>query len=102
LKDQISSFFGGKNIFTPVIPNERLIGVVNDAAEFQPRTTKWGWGRFSFKKQKDHGWLLAQIPVTQKPEDAKSDKVPLTGLAVSFFIRAHKGYYAFELEIFHA
>ena len=88
-KERISRFFGGNEPWVPVIPNQRLIGVINNAAVFQPRN-KEGWG-----------WLLAQIPVTTKPQNPKDDQIPLMGLATSFFIREHKGNYVLDLEIFH-
>src|SRR5262245_36446564 len=52
LKKQITTFFGGDEAWTPIVPNERLVGVVNDGAEFEPRGDR------------DSGWLMAHIPLT--------------------------------------
>ena len=89
LKKRITTFFGGAEAWSVVIPNERLIGVINDAAQFAPRNAD-GWG-----------WFMAQIPLTTEPEEAKRDDLPLMGLAASFFVRPHQTSYALELEIFH-
>ncbi len=62
LKDCITTFWGGNNPWSVVVPNERLVGIINDAAEFQPRNAK-GWA-----------WFLAQVPVTTEPADPKDDK----------------------------
>jgi hypothetical protein len=76
LKTRITTFFGGSVPWSVVVPNDRLIGVVNDAAEFRPRNgNEWGW-------------FLAQVPVTTEPADPKNDAIPLMGLASSFFVRA--------------
>jgi hypothetical protein len=72
-----------------VIPNNRLIGVINDATEPQPRNRE-GWG-----------WFMAQVPLTTELVDPKSDRLPLMGLASSFFVRELGGMYVMELEIFH-
>jgi hypothetical protein len=89
LKNQITTFFGGNVPWFVVVPNDRLIGVVNDTAEFQPRNQD-GWG-----------WFMAQIPVTTEPADPKNDEIPLMGLASSFFVREYNGHYVLEFEIFH-
>src|SRR5829696_5457006 len=47
LRERVTTFWGGDTPWSVVVPNERLIGVI-DAAEFQPRNAE---GR---------GWLLAQ------------------------------------------
>lgn len=90
LKKSVTTFFGGRDPWTVVIPNDRLIKVVNDAAEFEGRISK------------GCGWLLAQIPLTTDPKDPKRDDIPLVGLAASFFIKEHQGNYVMEFEIFHA
>ena len=89
LKERVTTFFGGKDPWTVVIPNDRLVKVINDASDFQPRNQK-GWG-----------WLMAQIPVTTEPDDPKKDNILLMGLAASFFVREHQGHYVLEFEIFH-
>lgn len=89
LKDRVTTFFGGDDPWSVVVPNDRLIQVINDAAEFAPRNEE-GWG-----------WLMAQIPLTTEPEDPKNDEIPLMGLAVSFFFREYDGAYEMEFEIFH-
>jgi hypothetical protein len=89
LKERVTKFFGGDAPWSVVVPNDRLIGVVNDAAEFQPRNSK-GWG-----------WFMAQVPLTTEPAEPKRDEIPLIGLASSFFVRELDGNYVLEFEIFH-
>ncbi len=90
LRQRITSFFGGPDPWSVVIPNERLVNVINDSSEFELRNKK-GWG-----------WFMAQIPLTTKPADPKDDQIPLMGLASSFFVREDNGGYVLEHEIFHA
>lgn len=46
LKERVTTFFGGDAPWSVVVPNDRLIGVINDAAKFQPRNREgWGWFR---------------------------------------------------------
>jgi hypothetical protein len=90
LKAQITTFWGGDKRWCVVVPNERLIGVINEAAEFQPRNAD-GWG-----------WFLAQVPVTTEPTNSKDDKIPLMGVASSFLVRQLGEHYVLEHEIFHA
>jgi len=90
LRRRVTTFFGGNSPWVVVIPNERLVAVVNDAAEFSPRT------------EENSGWFLAQIPLTTEPADPKSDEIPLMGLACSFFVRENAGALVMEHEIFHA
>jgi hypothetical protein len=89
LKKQIATFFGGDAPWSVVVPNERLIGAINDAATYQ-RQNQDGWG-----------WFMAQIPLTTEPADPKNDEIPLMGLASSFFVRQFDGHYVLEFEIFH-
>ena len=89
LKKRVTTFFGGPDPWTVVVPNERLVKVIDDAAQFQAQNAK-GWG-----------WLMAQIPLTTRPQDPKSDDIPLMGLATSFFLREHQSHYVMEFEIFH-
>lgn len=84
LKDRITTFFGGGDSWSVVIPNERLVGVVDKAASYRP------------------GWFMAQIPLTTNPANPKDDRIPLMGLASSFFVRKDGGQYVMEHEIFHA
>lgn len=88
LRQRVTTFFAS-GPWTVVVPNERLVKVIDDAAQFQPRNAK-GWG-----------WLMAQIPVTTEPGDPKRDDIPLMGLATSFFLRERHSHYVMELEIFH-
>ncbi len=89
LKKRITTFFGGGAPWFVVIPNDRLIGVINDAATYQAPGSE-GWG-----------WFMAQIPLTTDPADPKNDEIPLMGLAISFFIRQSGQSYVMEFEIFH-
>ena len=90
LKERVTTFFCGPDPWHVVIPNDRLIGVINDGADcsFEPV----------------HGgrrWFMAQIPLTTEPDDPKNDEIPLVGLASSFFVRELDGQYVMEHEIFH-
>lgn len=89
LRETVTTFFGGDEPWAVVVPNNRLIRVVEDSADWEPpRTTS-------------PGWLLAQIPLTTRPADALADDIPLMGLAASFFVGSHEGANVLELEIFH-
>jgi hypothetical protein len=89
LKKRITTFFGGDSPWSVVVPNTRLIGVVNDSAEFHP-------------PYRDRpGWFLAQIPLTTKSSEPKADDIPLMGLASSFYVRPFGGHYVLEHENFH-
>lgn len=89
LKKRITTFYGGDAPWSVVVPNERLVGVINDDAQYAPRN-KEGWG-----------WFMAQVPVTTEPADPKNDEIPLMGVAGSFFVRELDGYFVLEFEIFH-
>jgi hypothetical protein len=89
LKARVTTFFGGEAPWSVVVPNERLIGVINDAAEFH------------LPDRNGLGWFLALIPLTTEPSNPKDDEIPLMGLASSFFVRSHRGHYVLEHEIFH-
>ena len=89
MRTRITTFFGGDAPWSVVVPNDRLIGVINNSAEYQPRN-KDGWG-----------WLMAQIPLMMEPADPKCDTIPLMGLATSFFVRQFRERVVLELEIFH-
>jgi hypothetical protein len=91
LEKAVTKSFGGKEPWSVVIPNARLVGVINDAVEYDAGRNQGGGG-----------WFMAQIPLTTAPSDPKSDQIPLMGLAASFFVRPHAGAYILELEIFHA
>ncbi|MEM1212217.1 MAG: hypothetical protein AAGI68_07945 [Planctomycetota bacterium] len=90
LKRHITTYWEGDKPWSVVVPNERLVRVVNDAAEFEP------------PGHNPSGWFLVQIPVTTRPDDPKNGAIPLMGVAVSFFVRRRGDRYALELEIFHA
>jgi hypothetical protein len=89
LRKRVTTFFGGRDPWAVVIPNDRLVKVINDAAEFEGRNAE------------GQGWLLAQIPLTTDAERPKRDDIPLMGLAVSFFLREYQSRYVMEFEIFH-
>jgi len=90
LEKAVTTFFGGEEPWSVVVPNARLVGAINDAAQCDAGRSEGG------------GWFMAQIPLTTAPSDPKSDQIPLMGLATSFFVRPHEGAYVLELEIFHA
>lgn len=89
LKDRITTFWNGAVPWSVVVPNERLVGVINDYAQFELRNAE-SWG-----------WFLAQVPVTTEPADPKHDAIPLMGVASSFFVRQLGEHYVMEHEIFH-
>jgi len=89
LKERVTTFFGGDAPWSVVVPNERLVGVIDDASEFEPGD------------REGVGWFMAQIPLTTEPEDPKDDEIPLMGLAASFFVRRLHDEYVLEFEIFH-
>ena len=72
-----------------VIPNARLVKVVEDQADFDPSSGS------------QPGWLMAQIPVTTEPDRIKEDDISLQGVAVSFIVREFEGSKVFDFEIFH-
>jgi hypothetical protein len=90
MKDSITTFWGGDAPWSVVIPNERLVTVINDDAQFEPQN------------QDGRGWFMAQVPVTTEPDDPKNDAIPLMGVASSFFVRPWRDYFVLEHEIFHA
>lgn len=89
MKERVTTFFGGDVPWSVVVPNERLVGVINDACEFAPRNCE------------GVGWFMAQIPLTTEPEAPKDDQIPLMGLAASFSVRRLHNDYVLEFEIFH-
>ena len=88
LKRRITTFFDGNEPWSVVIPNDRLVNVINNAANDDAPGGV--------------GWFMAMIPLTTEPSDPKNDKIPLMGLAASFFVREHEGSCVLEFEIFHA
>jgi hypothetical protein len=87
LENRIRTFFSKTERFFPVIPNQRLINVINENSKIEWR---------------EHGgWGLAQIPMTNQPEKSKDDDVLLMGLAASFFVRKLDEDYVLQFEIFH-
>ena len=89
LRERITTFFGGDEPWSVVIPNNRLVDVINDAAEFD------------CNRPDGRGWFRAQIPLTTEPSDPKNDEILLMGLAVSFFVCEQHDSYVLQLEIFH-
>jgi hypothetical protein len=89
LKNRVTTFWGGDEPWSVIVPNERLIGVINDDAQFEPRNAE-GWG-----------WFLAQVPVTTQPAEPMNDEIPLMGVASSFFVRQLGEHFVLEHEIFH-
>ncbi len=70
LKERVTTFFGGDAPWSVVVPSDRLVGVINDAADFQPRN------------REDRGWFMAQVPVTpsrpiQRTTRSRSWDLPL-------------------------
>lgn len=90
LRDRVTSFFGGDRPWSVVIPNDRLIGVINAACECVLPGGNRG-----------EGWFMSQIPLTNEPENPKDDGLPLMGLATSFFVRRFQNSLVLAHEIFH-
>jgi hypothetical protein len=90
LKERVTKFWGGSKPWSVVVPNARLIRVVNDDARFEPPAPNGA------------GWFMAQIPVTTEPLRSKADDIILQGVAVSFFVREFERRYVLHFEIFHA
>jgi len=89
LENRITTFFGGNKKWHVVVPNDRLVNEINEAAEVEPAMPEGG------------GWFLATIPLTTEPNNPKDDEIPLMGLAVSFFVKEYNNSYILVLEIFH-
>lgn len=83
LQTQVTTFFGGDEPWSVVIPNDRLIAVINEACDWS------------------EGWFMAQIPVTTQPQAPKADDIPLMGLASSFFVQEADSMFVLVHEIFH-
>ncbi len=90
LKDRVQDFFGRETPLTVVIPNDRLVRVINESADI------------AFPTANNTGWMMAQIPLTNEPDRAKEDDVMLMGAAISLFVVPVGDRYGFEFEIFHA
>jgi hypothetical protein len=90
LKEHVTTFFGGDDPWSVVIPNQRLVNVIGDACEIEPPADS-----------DRRGWFMAQIPITTKPDDPLDDEISLMGLASSFFVREIDGEYVLEHEMFH-
>ncbi len=88
LKERVTTFFGGDAPWHVVIPNDRLIGVINDNTTYSPMDD-------------ERGWFMAQIPLTTETDDPKADDIPLVGVAVSFFVLDRGDHYELFFEIFH-
>ena len=97
----IEGFFGGDDPWSVIIPNERLVGVINDAAEVE---LPHAGGTCSGEPHRHahEGWMLCQIPVTNEPERAKEDDVVLMGVATSFRLVPRDDGYVMGFEMFHA
>jgi hypothetical protein len=93
LSSQIQRFWGGDRSWHVVVPNDRLVRQVSEAAQFSLLNSRRSDGRIA--------WGLAQVPVTTEPERAKEDDVPVMGVAVSFFLKGVPGGLALEFEIIH-
>jgi len=88
LKDRVTTFFGGDDPWSVVIPNERLVGVIDNDATYYPQV-------------EGIGYLMAQIPLTTEPDNPKNDEILLMGLASIFNIIEHDGHYVLNFILFH-
>jgi hypothetical protein len=104
-RQAIEGFFGGDEPWSVIVPNERLVGVINEGAEvvLAPESRRVA----ACCSDPTHaslgaGWMLAQIPVTNEPHKAKDDDVVLMGVAASFILHRRDDAYVLQFEIFHA
>ncbi|MDE0596226.1 MAG: hypothetical protein ABGZ49_15950 [Akkermansiaceae bacterium] len=88
LEERITTFFNDSDVMVPIIPNERLVSMIDEKMEIE-------W-------DEEDGWATALIPVSQEPQKAKEDDVSLMGIAVSFFIVKEEDHQVLEFEHFHA
>ena len=104
-RQAIEGFFGGDEPWSVVVPNERLVGVINDGAEVklpeEVRRDRACCDDPAHSAAGD-GWMLCQIPVTNEKQRAKADDVVLMGVAASFFLVRQGDGYVMCFEIFHA
>lgn len=104
-RQAIEGFFGGDEPWSVIIPNARLVGVINEAAEVVlPQDTQRADACCSDPSHHAYGqgWMLCQIPVSNEPQRAKEDDVVLMGVAASFFLVRRDDAYVMRFEIFHA
>ena len=97
----VEGFYGGDEPWSVVIPNERLVAVINEAAEVTLAGDS-AHGCNDPTHVHNQGWMLCQIPVSNEPQRAKEDDVVLMGVAASFVLKQHEGGYVMCFEIFHA
>ena len=103
-RQAIEGFFGGDEPWSVIIPNERLVAVINEAAEVELPVEHAARACCDDPKFHGHGpgWMLCQIPVTNEPQRAKEDDVVLMGVAASFILEAQEDAYVMGFEMFHA
>jgi hypothetical protein len=89
VEERIATFWGGDKPRLVGAANERLVGLIDDAAEFQSRNAE---GR---------GWFVARVRVTTAPADPRGDEIPLAGAADSFAVRRLDERYILGHEIIH-
>ena len=87
LEERIATFFNDKDNMVPIVPNERLVGLIN--------------GKMEIEWDEEDGWGRALVPVSNEPKRAKEDDVSLMGIAVSFFVVAEGEHQVLEFERFH-
>lgn len=103
-RQAIEGFFGGEEPWSVIIPNERLVAVINDAAEIELPAAHAARACCDDPTMHGHGpgWMLCQIPVTNEPHRAKEDDVVLMGIAASFKLVPEEDGYVMGFEMFHA
>lgn len=100
-RQAIEGFYGGDDPWSVIIPNERLIAVINENAEVVlPHAD--GACCSDARLHAHEGWMLCQIPVTNEPHRAKEDDVVLMGVAASFRLVPQDDGYVMSFEMFHA
>ncbi len=87
LEERIATFFNDQDNMAPIVPNERLVALIN--------------GQMEIEWDEEDGWGSALLPVSTEPRRAKEDDVSLMGIAVSFFVVAEGDHQVLEFERFH-
>jgi len=94
LEQRIAAFFNESDHMVPIIPNQRLIDLIDEKMEVE-------WCVDELSGEQEDGWAMALLPVTHEPHRAKEDDVSLMGIALSFFLVKEGSFHVLEFERFH-
>ena len=95
LEKRIASFFNDADHMVPIIPNQRLLELIDEKMEVE-------WCVDEISGEEEDGWAMALLPVSPEPHRAREDDVSLMGIAVSFFLVREGAHHVLEFERFHA